>query len=87
MIINMTTQEFDKLGVRAKKMIFSEYLHGSKVNEIVFGSMTNGMWGEYKVRHETYAYSLIKVRPNEKGLAELLIYNYRTKQWQESPAK
>jgi hypothetical protein len=86
MILNMTTQDFSGLGVRAKKKIFKDFVGCKKLDEIVFGSMTNGELGEYKVRHDHYAYSLIKVFPSACGRTELEIYNYRTKEWQKGPS-
>ena len=85
MILNMTTQEFSRLTTRELKQIFSEYL-GSKVNEIQWGSMTNEKWGEYKIRHDVYAHSLIKVEPSKIGLTKLSIYNYIKKEWQDMPS-
>lgn len=81
MILNMTTREFDELSLASKKKLFSYFLK-SKVNSIVSGSMTNSTWGEYRVRHDECAYSTIKVNPAENGLAELTVYNYRTKTWE-----
>lgn len=84
MILNITTNEFDKLDTRGKKKIFADFL-GHKVNEILWGGMTNGKWGEYKIRHDKYAYSIIRIEPNEENKVHLTIYNYSTKQWQENP--
>lgn len=81
MIVNMTTREFDELSLAGKKRIFSLFLK-SKVNNIVSGSMTNGKWGEYRVRHDECAYSTIKVNPSKLGLTELTVYNYITKTWE-----
>lgn len=81
MILKMTTQEFDALNLTGKKKVFGKFL-GNKVNQIVYGSMVNGEFGEYRVRHDECAYSNIKVRQTETGAAELIIYNFRTKQWQ-----
>lgn len=82
MIINMTTEEFSKLGIRDKKKVFAQFL-GHKVNEIVHGSMTNRKWGEYRVRHESYAYSYIKVEPTEDGYVHMTIYDFNKKEWLE----
>lgn len=80
MILEMTTQEFDNLTLAGKKKVFAKFL-GNKVNQIVHGSMVNGVFGEYRVRHDDCAYSNIRVEQKE-GKAELTIYNFRTKEWQ-----
>ena len=85
MIMNITTEEFSKLDVKGKKKVFAQFL-GHKVNEIVYGGMTNNKWGEYRVRHETYAYSYIKVDPTEDGYVHMTIYNFENKEWCETPA-
>lgn len=82
MIINITTKEFSKLGTRDRKKIFTKFL-GHPVNEIVSGSMTNGKWGEFRVRHQECAYSKIKIEPTETGLIHMTIWNYQTEKWQE----
>lgn len=55
------------------------------MNEIVSGEMTNNKWGEYKVRHEIYAYSRIKIEPTEEGKVHMTIYNFEEKRWVENP--
>ena len=82
MIINITTQEFSRLDTVGRKKVFAQFL-GHKVNEIVSGSMTNRKWGEFRVRHEKYAYSYIKVEPTEEGYVHMTIYDYNTKTWLE----
>ena len=82
MIMNITTEEFSKLDLKGKKKVFAQFL-GHKVNEIVYGGMTNRKWGEYRVRHEDYAYSYIKVEPTEDGYVHMTIYNFETKTWLE----
>ena len=82
MIINTTTKEFSKLDARGRKKVFSKFL-GHKVNEIVSGSMTNGKYGEFRVRHAECAYSNIKIEPTENGLIHMTIWNYQTEEWQE----
>lgn len=82
MILNVATKEFSKLGTRGRKKVFAEFF-GHPVNEIVSGSMTNGKWGEFRVRHEEYAYSNIKIEPTEDGLIHMTIWNYQTEKWQE----
>lgn len=81
MNLKMTTQEFRDMTTAGKKRIFAKFL-GNKVNQIVWGGMTNGEIGEYRVRHDECAYSNIKVVQGADGRAELLAYNFRTKQWQ-----
>ena len=85
MVLNMTTQAFSRLNSRELKKVLGEYL-GHKVNEIVYGGMTNDTWGLYRVRHNECAYSKIKVDPTDSGLTELTIYNYQTKEWQSVPS-
>lgn len=82
MILNMTTREFDELSLAGKKKVFSLFLN-SRVNNIVSGSMTNGKWGEYRVRHDECAYSTIKVEPSKIGLTKLTVWNYISKQWED----
>ena len=82
MIINTTTKEFSKLGAKGRKKVFEQFL-GHKVNEIVSGGMVNQKWGEFRVRHEDYAYSKIKIEPTENGLIHMEIWNYQTEKWQE----
>jgi len=83
MILKMSTEEFSELSVSGKKKVFKDFVKAKKVDEIIYGSMTNGMWGEYRIRHDYYAYSLIKVQPADGGQTELLIFNFRTKEWQD----
>ena len=82
MTLNITTNEFSKLDIKEKKKVFENFL-GHKVNEIVSGGMTNNKWGMYLVRHKKYAYSKIKIEPNEENKVHMTIYNYSTKQWEE----
>lgn len=82
MIMNITTEEFSKLDLKGKKKVFAQFL-GHKVNEIVHGSMTNRKWGEYRVRHEDYAYSYIKVEPTADGYVHITIYDFETNTWLE----
>lgn len=83
MILNMTTNDFSNLDLKGKKKVFSNFL-GHKVNEIVNGGMTNNKWGQYTIRHETYAYSKIKIEPTEENKVHMTIYDYSTKQWIEN---
>ena len=83
MILNITVNEFSALDARGKKRIFSEFL-GHKVNEIMAGGMTNCKWGKYVIRHETCAYSQIKIDPTPENKTHITIYNYSTKQWEEN---
>ena len=82
MIINMTTKEFSKLDTRCRKKVFAKFL-GHPVNQIISGSMTNGKWGEFRVRYEECAYSNIKVEPTENDLMHIQIWNFQTEAWQE----
>ena len=45
--------------------------------------MTNRKWGEYRVRHEDYAYSYIKVEPNKDGYVHMTIYDFNKNIWLE----
>lgn len=83
MILNITISEFSALSVRGKKKIFADFI-GHKVDEIAAGGMTNNKWGQYTIRHETYAYSKIKIDPTEKGLVHITIYDYQSKRWKET---
>lgn len=82
MIINTTTKEFSKLDTRGRKKVFAKFL-GHPVNEIVSGSMTNGKWGEFRVRHEDIAYSNIRIATTEDGFMHIKIWNFQTEEWQE----
>lgn len=82
MIINTTTKEFSKLDTRGRKKVLEKFF-GHKVNEIVSGGMVNGKWGEFRIRHEKYAYSNIKIEPTEDGLIHMTIWNFQTEKWQE----
>lgn len=83
MIMKITTEEFSKLDLKGKKKVFAQFL-GHKVNEITYGGMTNRKWGEFQVRHETYAYSYIKVEPTKDGYVHMTIYNFDKKEWLET---
>ena len=84
MILKITTEEFSRLDLKGKKKVFAQFL-GHKVNEIVHGGMTNNKWGEFRVRHEKYAYSYIKVEPTEDGYVHMKIYNFENNTWSERP--
>lgn len=82
MIINTSTKEFSKLDTRGRKKVFAEFL-GHPVNEIVSGAMVNSRRGIFRVRHEKYAYSTIKIEPTENDLIHMMIWNFQTEEWQE----
>lgn len=84
MILDITTMDFSRLDTRGKKKVFADFL-GHKVNEIVWGGMTNEKWGEYRVRHEGCAYSNIRIDPHHGNKVHMTIYNFQTKQWEEMP--
>lgn len=82
MILNMTTKEFSEMSVASKKKLFS-YVLNSKVQNIVSWSMTNEKWGEYRVRHDEYAYSNLKIEPSKLGLTKVSVYNFETGEWED----
>ena len=82
MIINTTTKEFSKLGARGRKKIFEKFF-GHKVNEIVSGGLINGTFGDFEVRHETYAYSKLRINTTEDGYMHIKIWNFEKEKWQE----
>lgn len=82
MIINTTTKEFSKLDARGRKKVFEKFF-GHKVNQIVSGGLINGSFGDFEVRHETYAYSKLRINTTEDGYMHIKIWNYQTEQWQE----
>lgn len=82
MIINTTTKEFSKLDTRGRKKVFEKFF-GHKVNQIVSGGLINGSFGDFEVRHETYAYSKLRINTTEDGYINIKIWNYQTEQWQE----
>ena len=82
MIIKIQTKDFHKMDTMDKKKVLSKFF-GHKVNQIVSGSLVNGTFGEYYVRHETYAYSRLKVETTEDGYMHIAIWNFETSQWEE----
>lgn len=70
MIIETTAREFDKMSLSGKKKVLGDAI-GCKVNSIVSGSLVNGCFGEYYVRHHDYSYSRIRVNINPDGSARL----------------
>lgn len=82
MIINTTTKEFSKLDTRGRKKVFEKFF-GHKVNQIVSGGLINGTFGDFEVRHETYAYSKLRISTTEDGCMHIVIWNYQTEKWQE----
>ena len=82
MIINTTTKEFSKLDARGRKKVFEKFFR-HKINQIVSGGMINGTCGNFQVRHDTYAYSKVKIEPTEDGLIHMMIWNFEKEKWQE----
>lgn len=82
MIINTTTKEFSKLDSRGRKKVFEQFF-GHKVNQIVNGGLINSTFGDFEVRHETCAYSKLRISTTEDGYMHIVIWNYQTEQWQE----
>lgn len=82
MVVKTLTKDFRLMSLYGKKKVLSKFF-GHKVNEIVSGSLVNGTFGEYYVRHETYAYSRLKVETTEDGYMHIAIWNFETSQWEE----
>lgn len=82
MIINTTTKEFSKLDTRGRKKVFEKFF-GHKVNQIVSGGLINGTFGDFEVRHETYAYSKLRISTTDDGYMNIAIWNFEKEKWQE----
>ena len=82
MIIRIKTSEFNKMSIFDKKKVLAQFF-GHKVNQIVSGSLTNGRYVDFRVRHEDIAYSDIRITTIEDGYMHIVIWNYQTEQWQE----
>ena len=82
MIIQTLTKDFHKATIYDKKKILSKFF-GHKVNQIVSGSLTNGKFGYFRVRHEDIAYSNIRIDTTENGYMHIKIWNFQTEEWQE----
>ena len=68
MIIKITAREFGKMTLAQKKKVLGDAL-GCKVNSIVSGSLVNGCFGEYYVRHSDDGYSRVRVNIGLDGKA------------------
>lgn len=82
MIILTKTEAFNKATLYEKKKILSKFF-GHKVNQIVSGSLINGRYGDFRVRHEDIAYSNLRITTTEEGLMHVKIWNFQTGKWQE----
>ena len=82
MILLIKTKDFHRATSYEKKKILSQFF-GHKVNQIVSGSLTNGKYGDFRVRHEDIAYSNIRITTTEEGFMHILIWNFQTGVWQE----
>ena len=82
MIISTTTKEFSQLDTRGRKKVFEKFF-GHKVNQIVSGGLINGTFGDFEVRHETYAYSKLRISTTEDGYMHIKIWNFEKEKWQE----
>ena len=82
MIIKTKTKDFHKMNIYDKKKVLAQFF-GHKVNQIVWGSLTNGECGDFRVRHEDIAYSNIRITTTEEGYMHIIIWNFTEKQWQE----
>ena len=82
MVILTKTETFRNANIYDKKKILSKFF-GHKVNQIVSGSLTNGKFGDFRVRHEDIAYSNIRIDTTENGYMHIKIWNFQTEEWQE----
>lgn len=82
MIIMTKISTFDHATPYEKKKILSKFF-GHKVNQIVNGSLTNGKYGDFRVRHEDIAYSNLRISTTEDGYMHIKIWNFQTEKWQE----
>ena len=82
MVILIKTEDFHKATSYEKKKILSK-VFGHKINQIVSGSLTNGKYGDFRVRHEDIAYSNIRITTIENGYMNVQFWNFQTEEWQE----
>ena len=82
MIIQTLTKDFNRMDIHNKKKVLSKFF-GHKVNQIVSGSLTGGTCGDFQVRHETYAYSKLRINTTEDGYMHIKIWNFEKERWQE----
>lgn len=82
MIIKIQTKNFHKMDTIDKKQVLSKFF-GHKVNQIVSGSLTGGVCGDFQVRHDTYAYSKLRINTTEDGYMHITIWNFEKAKWQE----
>ena len=82
MLMNIKTTDFGKMNVYERKRVLSQFF-GHKVNQIVSGSLTNGRYGDFRVRHDDIAYSNIRITTVDNGYMRIQIWNFQTEQWQE----
>ena len=91
MKVKTTAREFSSMTLAQKKKVLGEFT-GTKVNEIVRGSLTNDCYGEFRIRHDEYAYSNIRINVTTDGKllkdrdAGMLItaWNFSKNEWQET---
>jgi hypothetical protein len=82
MVLRTKTKDFNKMDIHNKKKVLQQFF-GHKVNQIVSGSLTNGKYGDFRVRHEDIAYSNIRITTTEDGYMHIKIWNFQTEAWQE----
>ena len=82
MIVKIFTKDFNMMSAHNKKQVLSKFF-GHNVNQIVSGSLTNGKYGDFRVRHEDIAYSNIRIATTEDGYMHIKIWNFQTEEWQE----
>ena len=51
MKVKTTAREFNSMPLAQKKKVLGEFT-GTQVNQIVWGSLTNGCYGEFRIRHD-----------------------------------
>ena len=82
MIIPTLTKDFHRMDIYNKKRVLSQFF-GHKVNQIVSGSLTGGRCGDFQVRHDTYAYSKLRISTTNDGYMHITIWNFEKEKWQE----
>ena len=91
MKVKTTAREFNSMTLAQKKKVLGEFT-GTTVNQIVWGSLTNGCYGEFRIRHDGCAYSNVRINVTTDGKflkdrdAGMLLtaWNFSTNEWQET---
>ena len=91
MKVKTTAREFSSMTLAQKKKVLGEFT-GTKVNEIVRGSLTNGCYGEFLILHDGSAYSNIRInvttdckllKDRDAGML-ITAWNFSKNEWQET---